>query len=400
MNAQPAAKPLKVFLIAGEASADVLGAAVMRALKGLRQGGASFSGLGGPAMAAEGLVLTGRLDDLTTIGLGAILTKLYAIWQRLRDTVDAVVAAKPDVLVLIDAPEFTLRVAARVRRRLPDLPIVKYVSPTVWIWRPGRARAMRPCVDLILGVLPFEPEVHRQLGGPPCTYVGHPLLERLAEMRPGTGEGAATGAPLVLALPGSRGQELRRLMPAFGEALGLLAARSGPIEVVLPTLPDREAQVRELAASWPLAPRIVTREAEKHAAFRSARAALAASGTVTLELALAGVPTVAAYRLPLLEYWLIRSLVRVHPVVGTRSAILPNLVLGEHAIPELLQYECTPANLAAALGDLIADTPQRRKQVDALKRLDGILGAGGEAPSTRAARAVLDLVEQKGVSPA
>jgi len=284
-----------------------------------------------------------------------------------------------------------------VRRQLPHLPIVKYVSPSVWVWRPGRARAMRRSIDLLLALLPFEPAVHRQLGGPDCVYVGHSLLEHLADLRPSADEERLRAASprLVLALPGSRAQEVERLTAMFGETLGMLAARAGPFEVVVPSVPHLAARLSELTARWPIRPRIVIDEAEKYAAFRRARAALAASGTVTLELALAGVPSVVAYRINALEGLIFRAVRRMNPVRKIRSIILPNLVLDEWAIPEFVQRQCTAKNLAAALSDILGDTPARARQIEAFKRLDTIMGASGDSPSKRAAQAVLDLVERR-----
>jgi lipid-A-disaccharide synthase len=348
-------------------------------------------------MAEAGLTSLYPIDDLVTIGVGTVIARLPTLLRRLRETVEAIVATPPDVLVLIDAPDFTHRIAARVRRRLPDLPIVKYVSPSVWVWRPGRARAMRPSIDLVLALLPFEPEVHQELGGPACVYVGHSLLEHLEELRPSADDVRKRAAepPLVLALPGSRPSEIRRLVQVFGETLRIVAAERGALDVVLATLPHLVAEIEALTARWPIRPRIVTNEADKYAAFRSARAALAASGTVTLELALAGVPTVAAYRIPAIEGLILRSMLRIHPTIQARSVILANLVLGEHAIPEFLQSRCTPENLAPALADILGDTASRQRQIEAFKRLDAILDTGGADPSMRAATAVLDLLAQR-----
>ena len=388
-------KPLDVFMVAGESSADDLGTRFMRSLSALRP--VSFRGVGGPRMNAAGLASLYPAQGLTAIGIGTVIVRLPLLLRRMRETVDAIVAAPPDVLVLIDAPDFTHRIAARVRRRLPHLPIVKYVSPSVWVWRSGRARAMRGSIDLVLALLPFEPEVYRQLGGPDCVYVGHSLLEHLADLRPSADEERqrAGSPPLVLALPGSRTQEVERLATMFGETLGMVAAKSGPLEVVLPTVPHLVARLSELTSRWPIRPRIVVDEAEKHAAFRRARAALAASGTVTLELALAGVPSVAAYRIAALEGLIFRAVRRMHPVIKVRSIILTNLVLGEWAIPEFVQGDCTAENLAAALADILGDTPSRARQIEAFKRLEAIMGVGGVAPSKRAAQAVLDLVERQ-----
>jgi lipid-A-disaccharide synthase len=399
---EPGARPLDVFVVAGEASGDVLGAGLMRALA--RQGGAvSFRGVGGERMAEAGLASLYPMQDIMAIGIAPVIAKLPTILRRLRETVDAVAAAPPDVLILIDVPDFNQRVARRVRRRLPNQPIVTYVSPTVWVWRPGRARAMRPAVDLILALLPFEPDVHRELGGPPCVYVGHPLLAHLDELRPSPEEVRARNAvPLVLALPGSRRQEVRRLGAIFGDALARVAKQHPDLEIVLPTVPHLIDEVAGATIGWPVQPRIVTAEADKHAAFLRARAALAASGTVTLELALAGVPHVAAYRIPLVEGLILRAIVRFHSAVKVRSVILANLVLGENVVPEFLQSECTAANLAYALSVMLGDSSERRRQEQAFRRLDSILGTGGPTPSERAARAVLELLARRapGATPA
>jgi lipid-A-disaccharide synthase len=389
----PDGTDLDVFLVACEPSADVLGTELIAALHSIHPGRISFHGLGGAGMIQAGLVSCGSIDDLTRVGIASVVANLPAILRRLHETVETIIARPPDVLVLIDAPDFTHRVAARVRSRLPKLPIVKYVSPTVWIWRPGRARAMRHSIDLILALLPFEPAVHRQLGGPACVYVGHPLLTRLGDLRPSADEAQIRSAdpPLVLVLPGSRRSEIRRLSGIFGATLGRVVEHRGAFEAVLPTLPQLADEIAGLTKNWPVRPRIVTSEADKYAAFRRARAALAASGTVTLELALAGVPTVAAYRIPPIEGLILRLMARVHPVLGIRSVILANLVLGDFIVPEYLQSRCTAANLASALAEVIGDTPARRRQIEAFRKLEGILDCGVDAPSTRAARAVLDL---------
>lgn len=393
---QSAQGGIDVFLVAGESSADVLGAGLMRALAAKQA--VSFRGVGGPRMTEAGIASLYPNQDMVAIGLGAVVAKLPTLLRRLHETVEAIVAAPPDVLILIDAPDFTHRIAARVRQRLPDLPIVKYVSPSVWVWRPGRARAMRQSFDLVLALLPFEPEVHRQLGGPECVYVGHSLLEHLGDLRPDSDEVRTTAPPLVLALPGSRSHEVERLTRVFGETLGMVAAERGTLDIVLPTLPHLVPKISELTARWPVRPRIVTDEADKFAAFRRARAALAASGTVTLELALAGVPSVAAYRIPAIEALILWLMARVHPVIRVRSVILANLVLGEFAIPEFLQSRCSARNLAPVLADLLGDTPGRRRQIEAFKRLETVLGADGIAPSARAAQAVLDLLARRSVS--
>ena len=340
-------------------------------------------------MAAAGITSPFAIDELAIFGLTAIPWRLPTILRRIRETADVIVKARPHALVIVDSPDFTHRVARRVRRRAPEIPILDYVSPSVWAWRPGRAHAMRGYIDHVLAILPFEPDVHRRLGGPPCTYVGHPLVECIADLRPDADEAARRLAdpPVVLVLPGSRSGEVARHTGVFGAAIERLSASLGAIELVLPTVPRIERQVRDSTAGWAAQPKILVDPLEKWAAFRRARVALAASGTVTLELALAGVPTVAAYRLHFIEAIVARA---IRLQARLPSVILANLVIGEKVVPELLQEECTPEKLAAALAAVIHDTEQRRREVDAFQRLDRIMKIGGTSPSATAAGLVLE----------
>jgi lipid-A-disaccharide synthase len=381
-------RPLSIYLVAAEESGDALGAALIRGLRTAASGALTLAGVGGRAMAAEGVVSPFSIDELAIVGFSAIPARLPLILRRIRQTADAVVAAQPDALVIIDSPDFTHRVARRVRARAPSIPIVDYVSPSVWAWRSGRARAMRSYVDCVLAILPFEPEAHRRLGGPRCVYVGHPLIERLADLRPDPHEAELRRAkpPLVLALPGSRPSEIRLLLAVFGDAIARVGRSFGAVELVLPTMPHLAERVRTGVADWAIKPRIVTEPAEKWAAFRSARAALAASGTVTLELALAGVPTVAAYRITFIEE-IIARLARIKQRLA--SVILANLVLGENIVPEFLQHDCTPERLAGALVPLLSSTPEWRRQIEAFARLDDIMGLK-TMPSAQAAAVALD----------
>jgi lipid-A-disaccharide synthase len=386
-------RPLRLFVIAGEESGDRLGGALMAALKAMAPGPVVFRGIGGRAMSEQGLVSLFPLHDISVNGFSAIPARLPQLLGRIREAAEAVIATGPDLLVIIDSPDFTHRVARTVRARAPHIPIIDYVSPTVWAWRPGRAAAMRRYVDHVLALLPFEPEAHRRLGGPPCTYVGHPLGEAAAALRPGAAETARRSAdpPLLLALPGSRSGEIARHLDVFGAAAGLVRDRLGPIELVLPTVPHLAERVRRGTAKWPVAPRIVIDPEEKWAAFRQARAALAASGTVTLELALAQVPTVLAYKVTLLEELIGRAMIKVK-VVG-----LANIILDEMAMPELLQRDATAENLAAALVDVTQDSPARQRQCAAFAKLDAIMEIGTAVPSERAARAVLAMAGGRGV---
>lgn len=381
--------PLKVFLVVGEESGDQLGAGLMRALRQRFAGDITFAGVGGAAMAAEGLSSLFPLADIALMGFVSIAQHIPTLLARMNATVRAAIAARPDVMVIIDSPDFTHRVARRVRKAAPHIPIVDYVSPSVWAWRPGRARAMRDYVDHVLALLPFEPEAHARLGGPPCTYVGHPLVEAVDRLQPNAEETRRRNGdpPVLLVLPGSRRSEIRRLAEPFAGTIERLHAREGRLELVLPTLPHLADEIAAMSAHWKLRPRIVTDRAEKYAAFRVARAALAASGTVTLELALAGVPTVAAYRMATFEALILRRLIRVH------SVILANLVVGENAVPELLQEDCTPDRLAAALVPLLRQGPERRRQLDAFTRLQGIMRIGAISPSAKAAEIVLQVAQ-------
>jgi len=387
---RPAAGPSRIFLVAAEESGDRLGAALMRALRRASAKPIQFAGVGGRAMTAEGLTSLYPIGDMAFMGITAVLQRAPTIWRRIRVTADAVNAAQPDVLVIIDSPDFTHRVARQVRAARPAIPIVDYVSPSVWAWRPGRAREMRSYVDHVLALLPFEPAAHARLGGPPCSYVGHPVVEEAGTLRPNDEEARRrrSSPPLLLVLPGSRTVEIRRHSDAFEAAIKLVAAKCGPLDLVLPTVAHRHDQVKAAMARWEIVPRILVDPADRRAAFRNARAALASSGTVTLELALAGVPAVVAYKGSLLEYLIFRPLIRVP------SIVLANLVLGENLMPELVQHQATPERLAAALAPLLADTPERQMQTSAFARLDAIMDIGGRAPSDKAAEIVLDVARR------
>jgi lipid-A-disaccharide synthase len=377
-------RALRVYLVATEESGDRLGAALMRALRS-KNPSVAFEGVGGHDMEKEGLASLFPIDNLAIIGFTAIPKKLPTILKRIGQTARAVLDAKPDVLVIIDSPDFTHRVAKSVRKRAPSIPIVDYVSPSVWAWRPGRARAMRRYIDHVLALLPFEPAAHKELGGPPCTYVGHPLVEQISALRPNADERKQRDGkpPVLVVLPGSRGGEIQRLLKPFGKAVALLREKIGDFDVVVPTTPFLAARVERGTAAWTIRPRIVIDAKDRHAAFRIARAALAKSGTVTLELALSGVPMVTAYKGSAIEAAIARRVVRVP------SVILANLVIGENVVPEFLQEACTPENLAAALEPLMRDTPQRRTQVAAFARLDRIMGIDNAKPAQQAAEIVI-----------
>jgi len=375
----------KIFLIATEESGDRLGAHLMKVLRQRLGDAVRFEGVGGLSMAREGLKSMFPIEELSIIGFSAVVKQLPKVLRLIRQTAAAVLRAGPDILVIIDSPDFTHRVARRVRARNATIPIVDYVSPSVWAWRSSRARAMRIYVDHVLALLPFEPEAYRRLHGPPCTYVGHPLIEQLGSLRPGAEEQARrNGAPPVLVvLPGSRRSEIRHHMTVFGDALERLQAQGKAFELILPTMPHLLELVREGVKTWKVAPQIVVGEQEKRAAFRIASAALAKSGTVTLELALAGVPMIAAYRAGAIEAWFVLRAITV------QSVILANLVVGENVVPEFIQDACTADNLAGALGEVLSDSPMRQRQLAAFARIDDIMSTGNQSPSVRAADIVL-----------
>ena len=382
-----------VFIVAGEESGDVLGANLMRVL-GERLGGkVRFVGVGGARMARGGLSSLFPASEISLHGLVEVIVRVPRLRRRIGEVAAAAIAADPDVLVLVDVPGFNLRVADRVRQMNPAIPIVDYVSPTVWAYFPGRARKMAAYVDRVMAVLPFEPAVHARLGGPPTVYVGHPLLERLQEFRPAPGERHPLGArPVLLVLPGSRRSEIRRLMDVFGEAVALIIQRFGPVEVVLPAVPHLATEIRERAGRWSTKPTIVEGEVAARAAFRRAHAALAASGTVTLELALAGVPLVVAYKTD--------PVVRVMtPFLKALSSVdsiaLPNLIAGRKAVPEFINAAVRPGALANALIALLSDSSERRQQLAAFADVERAMALDAGTPSSNAADVVLEMMRRR-----
>lgn len=389
---------LTIALVVGEESGDQLGAALMDALRGrLGTDGVRFIGVGGSRMQQRGITSLFSLEDIAVMGITAVIGRLRLIVRRIRQTATAIIEAEPDALVIIDSPDFTHRVARRVRKARPSIPIIDYVSPSVWVWRPGRARAMTGYVDRVLAILPFEPEVHRRLGGPPCDYVGHPLIERRDALRGSSAERAPLAdaeRPVLMVLPGSRRGEIERMMPCFEAAVGEIVARSDkPLELILPTVPHLKNLVDDKLRTWPVQPLVVAAEEEKFAAFRRAHAALATSGTVALELALAGVPTVIAYRLDAV-YRQLNRLRRLFPkMVQVDTMVLPNIILKEKIVPEFLEDEAAPERLATTVLALLHDGSERQRQLAAFARLDDAMRLDdGVLPSARAAEIVLEVI--------
>jgi lipid-A-disaccharide synthase len=384
-------RPFRLAIVAGEASGDALGLRFVEALRRrLGDRPLELAGVGGESLIAQGLVPLFPQADIAVMGFGPVIARLPLLLRRMEDAARGIAAFAPDLLLTIDAPDFCLRVARKVRARASAIPIAHWVCPSVWAWRPGRARRMAPHVDRILALLPFEPEALARLHGPPTVYVGHPLVRRIGEMRPDEAETrlrAATDTPIVLILPGSRRSEIAHLMPVFGQAAAIVAAASPGARFMLPAVAHLEYLIAEAVAGWPVKPDIVTGEAAKLSAFRSARAALAASGTVTLELALAQVPTVAAYRGANWEAAIARRLIRLP------SVILPNLILGRSVVPELIQQDATPDALARALLSAVAEGEPRRSQLDGFAEVEAIMRSAGPDPAANAVEAALQLVD-------
>lgn len=355
---------LKVAVIAGEVSGDLLGADLIRSLKARYPGSIDLMGVGGEALEAQGLVSLFDYSELSIMGFTQVLKKLPKLISRINQTAQAIVAAKPDILLIIDSPDFTHRVAKKVRKQLPHLPVVNYVCPSVWAWKEYRATAMLSYVDHVLALLPFEPEAMRRLGGPPTTFVGHRLSvdHDVLSVRQKRAERSlpAKGEPkTILLLPGSRSTETTRLMEPFQEAAKAFVERNGPTRFLLPTVPRQESHIRELAATWPeeIRPEIGIDPAFKWNAFAEADAAIAASGTVILELALVGVPTVSVYKTD----WIFTMLSKR---VKTWTGALPNLIADYVVVPEYFNEVVRAGSMLRWAERLSSDTTERRAMLD------------------------------------
>ncbi len=387
MTSPAAAKPRRIFLVAGEPSGDVLGGRLMAALKRATGGGLAFMGVGGERMQAEGLASLFPIDDLAVMGLAEVLPRLPRILSRLRETETAIAAIRPDVVVTIDAPSFTLRLARRVRAL--KIPVVHYVAPQLWAWRPGRARKLASTVDHLMVILPFEPAFFAKLGVA-CTYVGHPVVEDAAVSGDGAAfrarHGLSPEAPLIAVLPGSRRGLVRRMLPIFGATIRQLRTRWPDLAVMLPAVAGTAEVVTRAAVEWGGRVVVVRSPEDKRDGYAAATCALTTSGTATLELAVARLPIVVAYRASRLTAAVVRRMIEV-PYVA-----LPNLVAGRPVAPELLQENCTPERLTNALAQLLAEPTARQAQIGGWNEVAAKLKVEGASPSERAARVVLEAV--------
>lgn len=377
-----------IYIIAGEPSGDLLAARLMAALKELTGGAVRFAGIGGEAMREQGIDSLFPQADLAVMGFAEVVPRIPKILRRLRETLADIEARGPSLIVTVDSWGFTGRVAKALKQQGSTIPRLHYVAPMVWAWKETRAKALADRVDRLLCLLPNEP-AYFEPHGLKAVHVGHPVLERLGEPGDGAGfrrrHGIADMAPLLCVLPGSRHSETSRLLPVFAETAHRLQSRFPDLQIVVPSVETVADSVRRAVTDWRV-PTIVVDPTEKWDAFAASDAALAASGTVALELSVAHVPMVIAYRMAPLTAMAVRRLIKI------KYACLINLLLNRMAVPEFMQEACEPERLIDALLPLLRDGPERRKQLEDCAEALGLLGVGGESPSRRAAREALSMI--------
>lgn len=381
-------KDLLVYVVAGEPSGDNLAARMMSALSARTDGRVRFAGVGGPAMARYGLKSLFPIGDLSLMGIAEILPHLPKLVRRLRETTADISRLRPDLVVTVDSPGFTLRLARRIRGL--GIPVVHYVAPQLWAWRPGRGRKLSSLIDHVMALLPFEPEFFAKYQVP-CTYVGHPILESGADQ--GDAEafrrahGIDPGATLISVLPGSRRTEVQRLLPVFGEVLERIKADDPTTTAVVSTVDTVRDSVIAAVKDWSCPTILVTDPIAKYDAFAASRLALTKSGTVTLEIAMAGLPMVVCYRVSALTAFLARRLIRIE------SVALVNLLAGRKVVPELLQEGCTPDRIVEEVLRLMRDDGSRAEQLRGIQFALDRLGTRSPLPSERAADFVLGAIQ-------
>jgi lipid-A-disaccharide synthase len=378
------APPTLFYLIAGEPSGDLLGGRLMAAMRRQTAGRIVFAGIGGPAMIAEGLQPLFPMTELSVMGLAEILPKIPQFYMRIQQTTSDILERRPAALITIDAPDFSFRIAKRVKPH--GICCIHYVAPSVWAWRPGRAKRIARFLDRLLALLPFEPP-YFEAEGLSCSFVGHSAIEGGAGKGDGDAfrlrHGIAPDRKIVIMLPGSRHGEIQRLLPVFIDTMRLIMAGRGDLTLVVPVRTELAVPVRQALTQAGLSGIIIESEAEKFDAFAAASAALAKSGTVTLELALAGVPSVIAYRINPMTHAIASR------IITGKFAGLPNVILDRFLMPEFLQNDCRPEVLAKALGLLIDDSPERQAQIDGMAEIRRNISLGGKMPSEAAAEIVL-----------
>ena len=377
-----------IFLIAGEPSGDLIASRLMAALKRHTDDDVRFAGVGGPLMAEQGLESLFPYSELSMMGVLEVVPHVPRLLRRIRATARMAHNLRPTAFVSVDVPEFALRVARRLKGA--DFPLIHYVAPTVWAYRPGRAAEIARYLDCVLCLFPFEPP-YFEAEGLDASFVGHPLVEESIGDADGADfrrrHGIAPAQPVIAVLPGSRASELRRHEPVFGEVVRTLARRIEGLRILVPTLPQNRTTVAAQTASWGAPVAVVEGKEEKYAAFAASDVALTASGMATLELALAGVPMIVCYRANPLTAAIARRVVTVPHVA------MPNIIADRRAAPEFLQRDCTPQRLVPAVEQLLQDDERRRDQIESFREIAARLGRGGPPPSERAAEAVLHMID-------
>ena len=352
---------LRIYFVVGEDSGDALGVKLIDALENLSQELVPM-GLAGSRMKEKGVESLFDISELSVMGISAVASRLPTLLKRIRQTANDIVDKRPDILLLIDSPEFSYRVARKVRKRLPEVKIVKYVAPTVWAWRPARAKKIKPYIDHIMAILPFEPELLKKLGGPDATYVGHPLAAEMPSIATKLKRKCAD-TPNLLILPGSRRGELKLMLPVIRDTLKVLSDRGNRFEVTLPAVERLEAEIRQHTKAWDIKPNIIVGEKAKTEAFKNADLALATSGTVILELALYKVPMISIYKLD-------HIMMQVRHMITAWTTALPNLIADYPFVPERLNENAHPEHLARMLERLMLEGEERNVQ---LKGFDKII---------------------------
>lgn len=381
--------PLGIMLVAGEASGDTLGAALMRAIRIRSETNIDFFGVGGELMEKEGLTSLFPMSDLSIMGFTEVLPRIPRLLSRIRQTTKLALTKRPDVLITIDAPSFTLRVARSIRGK--GIPRVHYVAPQLWAWRPERAHDLYRSVDRLLALFPFEKEFFAKYGVD-CSFVGHPVIESRKKtlddgLRFRKRFDIAKKAKLVVVLPGSRRNEIKRHLPIFCRVLANLSSRVLNVHPVLVAVPDTVAEVKKQLLKWELPVTLVETRENRFDVFAAANAALAVSGTISLELAIAEVPSIIAYRTGILTAAIARRMISVNHIA------MPNLIVGERVVPEFVQERCNAVELTTALENLLEAEDLRAKQIKGLSLVANSLGAGCLSPSFRAADEILNIIE-------
>ncbi len=351
---------LRIYFVVGEDSGDALGVKLIDAFEELSQE-ITPMGLAGEKMKEKGVASLFDISELSVMGISAVASKLPSLLKRIKQTANDVIDKKPDVLLLIDSPEFSYRVAKKVRKQLPQVKIVKYVAPTVWAWRPGRAKKIKPYIDHIMAILPFEPELLKKLGGPDATYVGHPLAAEMPVIETKSKKKCAA-IPKLVVLPGSRRGELKLMLPIIRDTLQILRDRGNDFEVTLPAVTRLETEIQEHTKDWKVKPIIVSGEESKIEAFKNADLALATSGTVILELALYKVPMISIYQLD-------RIMMRLRHIITAWTTALPNLIADYPFIPERLNENAHPEHLARMLERLMLAGEERNVQLKGFDKI-------------------------------